>query len=233
MLTGKPLLVDILFYLFCPGFDIRIEAYPNSAQRLNFARTYLASAAVAAKLRDANSDGGSSDGASPVQSAGGGGISFADPAFAAALAAVDATNEAAALAHEAHCYELAAHLTWAIWGVCQVRWIRSFDPSCLLCLIVRPHSVSAPVFPFVLRLASRRFLSDFPSTRWRASASFAALLPKLDSTSDFAVTLNVSSFPTVTFFFSFYFLIFASTFSSTRDSDVVVFCESTSMFFFY
>lgn len=106
----------------CTGFEIRIEAYPDSAQRLNFARTYLASAACAAKLGNSNADGGSSDGASPIRSAGGG-ISFTDHEFAAALAAVDASDEATSLAHEAHCYELAAHLTWAIWGVCQVCFI--------------------------------------------------------------------------------------------------------------
>ncbi len=140
---GRSVIVFVLlfFFLLCAGFDIRIEAYPDSAQRLNFARTYLASAAFAAKLVDTNADGGSSDGASPMRSVGGG-ISFTDPGFAAALAAVDATNEATSLAHEAHCYELAAHLTWSIWGVCQVCLI----PSSLLrlvALILFPHSMSA------------------------------------------------------------------------------------------
>jgi hypothetical protein len=224
-------IILLSFCLLCTGFDIRIEAYPDSAQRLNFARTYLASVAFAAKLVDTNADGGCSDGASPMRSVAGG-ISFTDPGFVAALAAVDATNEATSLAHEAHCYELAAHLTWAIWGVCQVCLILSYLLR-LVALIGIPYSMPACLYCTScrdFRPASRKLHLDFLNMHSLVSASFVELLPKLDS--KFDCVMIIPSVYCILLRSTAFFLLFSSSAICFFHAPCVTFsAESTRLCF--
>jgi thiamine kinase-like enzyme len=98
-----------------PGFALSISSYPTMEQRIEFARVYLATCHwMQTHSGSSSSSRSGSDPCPDVFRA----MPLADVPFQTILAAVPAAD-AAALAHEGHCFCLASHFMWAIWGVCQ------------------------------------------------------------------------------------------------------------------